>query len=45
MAGVPLPPIVDELVVYVGGQVEVAKHEFPGTEALTQAGVDALGDP
>ena len=44
VAGRPLPPIVDELVVYVGGQVEVADYGFPGTEALAQAGVDALGD-
>lgn len=44
VAGQPLPPIVDELVVYVGGQVEIAKYGFPGTEALAQAGVEALGD-
>jgi L-fuculose-phosphate aldolase len=44
VAGRPLPPIVDELVVYVGGQVEVAKYGFPGTQELAQAGVDALGD-
>ena len=44
VAGRPLPPIVDELVVYVGGQVEVAEYESPGSDALAQAGVDALGD-
>ena len=44
VAGRPLPPIVDELVVYVGGQVEVAEYGFPGTDALAEAGVDALGD-
>jgi L-ribulose-5-phosphate 4-epimerase len=44
VAGRPLPPIVDELVVYVGGQVEVAEYGFPGTQELAQAGVDALGD-
>lgn len=44
VAGRPLPPIVDELVVYVGGQVEVAEYGFPGTEALARAGVEALGD-
>lgn len=44
VAGRPLPSIVDELVVYVGGAVQVAKYGFPGTEALAQAGVDALGD-
>ena len=44
VASRPLPPIVDELVVYVGGQVEVADYGFPGTDALAQAGVEALGD-
>ena len=44
VAGRPLPPIVDELTVYVGGQVEVAEYGFPGSEELAQAGVDALGD-
>lgn len=44
VAGRPLPPIVDELVVYAGGQVEVAEYGFPGTDALAQAGVNALGD-
>jgi len=44
VVGRPLPPIVDELVVYVGGQVEVAEYGFPGTQKLAQAGVEALGD-
>jgi L-fuculose-phosphate aldolase len=44
VAGRPIPPIVDELIVHVGGQVEVAEYGFPGTDALAQAGVDALGD-
>lgn len=44
VAGRALPAIVDELTVYVGGQVEVAKYGFPGTQALANAGVDALGD-
>jgi L-fuculose-phosphate aldolase len=39
-----LPPIVDELVVYVGGGVELAEYGFPGTVELARAGVDALGD-
>ncbi len=44
VANRPLPPIVDELVVYVGGEVEVAEYGLPGTGELAQAGVDALGD-
>lgn len=44
IAGRSLPPIVDELVVHVGGPVEVARYGFPGTDDLAQAGVAALGD-
>ncbi len=42
--GKPIPPIVDEMVVYLGGPVEVAEYGFPGTEELAEAAVDALGD-
>ncbi len=41
--GVPLPPIVDEFVVRLGGQVEVAKYGFPGSQELAQNAIDALG--
>ena len=44
VAGKPLPPVVDEMVVYVGGQVEVAEYGFPGSEELARAGAAALGD-
>jgi L-fuculose-phosphate aldolase len=39
-----IPPILDEMVVYIGGAVEVAEYGFPGTEDLAAAGVEALGD-
>ncbi len=39
-----IPPVVDEMIVYVGGPVEVADYEFPGTSELAEAGVRALGD-
>ena len=39
-----IPPIVDEMVVYIGGAIEVADYGFPGTEELANAGVEALGD-
>ncbi len=42
--GTPIPPVVDEMVIYVGGQVEVAEYGFPGSEELASAGVEALGD-
>lgn len=39
-----IPPIVDEMVVYIGGPIEVADYGFPGTTELAEAGVEALGD-
>ncbi len=40
----PLPPIVDEFVVRLGGQVEVAKYGLPGSEELAGNVVEALGE-
>ncbi len=39
----PLPPIVDEFVIRLGGQVEVAKYGMPGSEELATNVVEALG--
>jgi L-fuculose-phosphate aldolase len=39
----PLPPIVDEFVIRLGGQVEVAKYGMPGSEELARNVVEALG--
>jgi len=39
----PLPPIVDEFVIRLGGQVEVAKYGMPGSEKLANNVVEALG--
>jgi L-fuculose-phosphate aldolase len=44
VTGRPIPPVVDEMVVYVGGAIEVAEYEFPGSEELAEAGLEALGD-
>lgn len=44
VAGRPLSPVVDELVMFVGGQVEVADYGFPGSDELARAAVSALGD-
>ncbi len=43
-AGRPIPPIVDEVVVQLGGQIEVADYAFPGSQELAEAAVRALGD-
>jgi L-fuculose-phosphate aldolase len=40
----PLPPVIDEMTVYLGGTVEVARYAFTGTEELGDHVVRALGD-
>lgn len=40
----PLPPIIDEMMRYFGGQIEVTDYAFTGTEAVGQNVVAALGD-
>jgi L-fuculose-phosphate aldolase len=40
----PLPPIIDEMIVYFGGTVEVADYAFSGTGDLGANVVAALGD-
>ncbi len=43
-SGRRIPPIVDEMVLYLGGAVEVARYGFPGSEELAAAAVEAIGD-
>ena len=33
--GIDLPSVIDEVVVYVGGEVRVSDYAFPGTEDLS----------
>ena len=40
----PLPPVIDEMMVYFGGPVEVADYAFTGTDAVGTNVVRALGD-
>jgi L-fuculose-phosphate aldolase len=40
----PLPPVIDEMMIYFGGTVEVAEYAFTGTEAVGIHAVRALGD-
>ena len=44
VAGVALPPILDELVAYLGGPVEVAEYGFPSTEDLGEKVIQAMGE-
>jgi L-fuculose-phosphate aldolase len=40
----PIPPVLDEMVVYLGGPVEVAHYGTSGSDALAANVVTALGD-
>ena len=44
VAGKAIPPIVDEMVISVGGAVEVADYGFPASDELAENVVRALGD-
>jgi len=40
----PLPPIIDEMMLYFGGTIEVSDYAFTGTEQVGRNAVEALGD-
>ena len=40
----PLPPVIDEMMVYFGGPVEVADYAFTGTDEVGLHVIRALGD-
>lgn len=40
----PLPPVIDEMVLYLGGTIAVADYAFTGTEMVGTNVVRALGD-
>ena len=44
VAGVAIPPSLEELVQAVGGEVAVARYALPGTVELANSVVDALTD-
>jgi L-fuculose-phosphate aldolase len=43
VAGVEIPPLIDEQVTYIGGEVKVAAYALPGTPGLAKNAVSALG--
>jgi L-fuculose-phosphate aldolase len=43
VAGIALPPLIDEMVVYLGDSVQVSAYAFPSTEELGERVVEALG--
>ncbi len=44
VAGKAIPPILDEMTISIGGQVDVAEYGFPGSDELAGNVVRALGD-
>ncbi len=44
VAGLPIPPLIDEMVIKVGGRVEVAEYGFPASEELARNACHSLGE-
>jgi len=44
VAGLEIPPLIDEQVVLLGGAVSVAEYAFPGTQELADKVTAALGE-
>jgi ribulose-5-phosphate 4-epimerase/fuculose-1-phosphate aldolase len=43
VAGMDIPPLIDEQVVLIGGEIKVAQYALPGTPELARSAVTALG--
>jgi L-fuculose-phosphate aldolase len=43
VARMDIPPLIDEQVIYIGGEIKVAEYAFPGTPELAKNAVSALG--
>ncbi len=43
VAGLEIPPLIDEQVILIGGEIRVAQYGFPGTPELAKNAVLALG--
>jgi len=43
VAGKDIPPLIDEQVILIGGEIKVAEYAFPGTPELAKNAVSALG--
>ena len=44
VAGLEIPPIIDEMMVAIGGAVKVSRYVFPGTQELADSVCEALGE-
>jgi L-fuculose-phosphate aldolase len=43
VARLDIPPLIDEQVIYIGGEIKVAEYALPGTPELAKSVVSALG--
>jgi L-fuculose-phosphate aldolase len=43
VARMDIPPLIDEQVIYIGGDIKVAEYALPGTPELAKSAVAALG--
>ena len=43
VVGMDIPPLIDEQVIYIGGEIKVAEYALPGTPELAKNAVAALG--
>jgi L-fuculose-phosphate aldolase len=43
VARLDIPPLIDEQVILIGGEIKVAEYGFPGTPDLAKNAVSALG--
>jgi L-fuculose-phosphate aldolase len=43
VARMDIPPLIDEQVILIGGEIKVAEYAFPGTPELAKAALTALG--
>ena len=44
VVGRDIPPLIDEMLLTIGGPVHVSNYAFPGTQELAEAAYAALGD-
>jgi len=43
VSGMDIPPLIDEQIIYIGGEIKIAKYALPGTPDLAKSAVTALG--
>ena len=44
VAGLEIPPIIDEMMISVGGPIKVSEYRFPGSEELADSVCAVLGE-